>query len=222
MRLMLPIAVSVIFVLPVQATRNDEDCIGWWQTEFNNAQLENGYCDVYGNWIPGFVSYSTWTDVMPQYTIGGFTWYAQGMMEAQVANRGLDPQHVRGIALESCAEVGETVWLKPPGFDWQGPFIVVDCARREHMYTQVVYMQSVGEIGFQTALDWNLIYYENGELKVNWYRLDNVEVYIGSTPAPSGSPINYRSWWMNNAMFLLRGKAYGLGQIWSLHPDPRE
>lgn len=64
---------------------------------------------------------------------GEAAYYQPGLM-AQVAEaRGLGLEgYAGGVALMACGDLGREVWLHFPGESWDGPFLVVDCSRRDH------------------------------------------------------------------------------------------
>ncbi len=65
------------------------------------------------------------------------TYYNPGMMEKVLAYRvsvlDIDPcpECVGTVALLRAGDIGRKVWLQPPGGDPVGPFLVIDCARRQ-------------------------------------------------------------------------------------------
>lgn len=65
------------------------------------------------------------------------TYYNPGIMEQvlsyRLAARDIDPcpECVGTVALLRAGDIGRRVWLQPPDGDPVGPFLVVDCARRE-------------------------------------------------------------------------------------------
>lgn len=65
------------------------------------------------------------------------TYYNPGMMEQVLDYRlgagDIDPcpECVGTVALLRAGDIGRKVWLQPPGGDPVGPFLVVDCARRQ-------------------------------------------------------------------------------------------
>ena len=111
-----------------------------WTVNCENENLNDGYKQ--GAWardfcVPGYVAReSQWFDSPPDF-YGVMSSYAPGVMEAQVAHRKL-PEGTRGVALMSCGDIGKTVWLRPMGQSWQGPFVAVDCSQRGHFYYHVI------------------------------------------------------------------------------------
>jgi len=221
-KLPLYIASILLIAFPIYAQEDDISCMKWGQTSFNENKLENGYCDVYDYWVPGLVTNTTWMTNMPEYSIGSFSWYNQGIMEDKMARLGYDPNAVFGIAVQSCEDVGRTAWLRPPGMEWQGPFPVVECGFREHMYTRVVHMEMAGELGFNLARQWGLVDVIDGERIVSAWRIDNVEIFLGSSPHPQGKPVNYVEWWKDMATIAIKGEIYPYWESWSINPDPRD
>jgi hypothetical protein len=69
--------------------------------------------------------------------------------------------YLDGVALMSPADIGATVWLRRPGHEWEGPYLVVDTAARIDAYSVVTHRREIVEVGFQTALRWGMV--EGGE-----------------------------------------------------------
>jgi hypothetical protein len=127
-------------------------CIGG--TGDNNNY--NGYC-WHGYWIPGLVTFDTQFLRMPPVVMGSAVMYAPYLMQANIAYRGLPTEGtIGGVALPFCSEIGHWVWLKAPGLEWEGPFVVADCSRRNDMYGHVMVNDQVVEVDFETALRWRM------------------------------------------------------------------
>lgn len=174
-------------------------------TSYNGdlSKLVNGYCDHAERWVDGLITQRTYTEPAPQHTVGSVVWYAEGVMEATAGMMGVDlSNYVDGISLMSCTDFGAVVWLKRPGHGWEGPFIVVDCAKREHMFSAIYYVGEVAELGYKTAHAWGLVDTIDGERVVYQWVVTDVEVYKGDKPPPAtSSAIEYRSWWIEQAKF---------------------
>lgn len=149
----------------------------------------NGYWWSDG-WVPGLATFETQFLRIPQTTIGSAVFYAPGMMEANIEYRGLlCPECVGGVAVPFCSEIGHKVWLLRPGSDineWDGPFIVADCSRRNDLYGHIVYRDQVVEVDFETAVEWGMARYGGTEHEGRWStltgRLDGI---VMSTVEPS-------------------------------------
>jgi hypothetical protein len=170
----------------------------------------NGYW-WYNYWIPGMVSQASRMTPMPVLTVGNAVIYAPGLMEATGEFRnmynyktgkyvvnGVDGGWIGGVATEVCSEIGTSVWLKRPGGKWEGAYLVVDCARRNYIYGQIVGMGLVTEIDFNTALRWGMATatdatQENWSVKV--WRLDGVQVSkIDPRCLGNQKPVNIVDW----------------------------
>lgn len=180
------------------------DCIGQFRFNGRIEDLENGYCDFRDRWVPGLITEGTHDRPAPPYTKGNVVWYNIGVMEQTAKEMGVDLSAYKdGIALMSCSDFGATVWLKRPGYEWEGPFISIDCSHRVHMYPNIYYGGEVAEIGFKTATEWGMTALDaEGKRIVHSWSMSEVEVYKGSTPpGPELVPVNYVLWWMENAKF---------------------
>jgi hypothetical protein len=141
---------------------------------------------------------------MPDYAKGVVTWVNPHRMEdtASVNNIDLTP-FKDGIALMSCSDVGETVWLRRPEHEWEGPYVVADCANKKHMFAAICYKREIAEVGFNTAVDWGLAYIEDDKVKIVSHTVQDVEVFKSSDfPNPTGEPIDYPSWWLSKLKFV--------------------
>jgi hypothetical protein len=121
--------------------------------------------------------------VLPQSGLA--TYYAPGLMEAVQAKRALNgeigdcPQCVGAVALLRAGDIGRKVWLKAPGGEPVGPFLVVDCARRQDVLPLL-------ERGWAVDLS-----YELGQIWGMNRPLDGVMVF--EDPADAGARPETRS-----------------------------
>ena len=163
----------------------------------------------YGYFYPSLITPESAQRKMPDYVKGDVTWVNPHRMEdtAVVNNIDLSP-FKDGIALMSCSDIGETVWLKRPDHNWDGPFVVADCANPRHMFAAICYKGEVAELGFKTAVEWGLATYENEKVGIIHHVVLNVEVARSAgAPNTSGAPTDYREWWLSNLTFV-NGKAF--------------
>ena len=91
-----------------------------------------------------------WSSMSSQNLEGQATYYSPGLMERVAENRGMDLSgYAGGVALNRKGDLGRAVWL-----DWggvtEGPFRIVDCARRDH-YKARERKGYVVEVDAQTA-----------------------------------------------------------------------
>jgi len=156
----------------------------------------NGYWSWDG-WIPGYVDWQTWFRPAPIYSIGAAVYYNPGLMDATAEWRGLSLSgYEGGVALMGCGDIGKDVWLKPPGGDWEGPYLVVDCARRGDIYGCVFHRREVVEVDYRTARRWGFL---------GKWRLDGVEVSkVNPHELVGATPTDYVSWWLDAARFTDR------------------
>lgn len=95
-------------------------------------------------WMAGLLPPAQSDELTPGYWeqtplphTGLATFYAAGMMEYVLAVRAGHGQQLRcdecvgAVALLRAGDIGRKVWLQPPGGERVGPFLVIDCARRE-------------------------------------------------------------------------------------------
>ena len=119
-----------------------------------------------------------------------------------------------GISLFSPADIGEVVWLKRPGNDWEGPYLVVDCSQRNHFYHTVATNQESVEVDFRTALRWGMVSGNLMNYRTNLYMIRDVEVWKGLQPPPDNSvPVNYSDWFLQRVEFDIFST---LNKVWDL------
>jgi hypothetical protein len=124
----------------------------------NDGDLLNGYW-WRGGWVPGVIDVATHWRPAPQFTSGRSVYYAEGVMEATARFMGFDlDEYVDGVAMMSCADVGQTVWIhRSWGVGWEGPYLVVDCAEWDDHWPVTVFRGEVIEVGYKTAKRWGMI-----------------------------------------------------------------
>ncbi len=144
----------------------------------------------------------------PRLTDGWAVSYSPGIMEATAAFMGFDlTEYKDGVALMSCADVGHTVWIRrreewPDKFyEWDGPFLVVDCAEWDDHYAIAMYFGEVIEVGFKTAERWGWVTRDWQGLHYTQY-LEWVDVWKGITPpAIAENAITYHEWFRDVVEF---------------------
>ena len=151
----LVISMSLLFYQQLPA--NAKSCIHeWYWPECDDGNPINGYWAWDEVWVPGYISIETWFAPAPDHFSGRVVFYNQGAMEATAAWRDLSLEgYLDGVALMSPADIGHKVWIKFDGI-WEGPFLVVDCARRGDMYPVIMYREEAVEVGWETAQRWDL------------------------------------------------------------------
>lgn len=76
-----------------------------------------------------------WNTPTPADAIHGYsTYYADGLMDRVISNRGLG--YGDGIALNRAGDLGRVVWLEWGDGPIDGPLNVVDCAQAVHYETR--------------------------------------------------------------------------------------
>ena len=147
---------------------------------YRMAEWARGFC------IPGMITRESQFFESPSVHYGLMSSYADGVMEAQVRRRGYDDSSVEGVALMSCSHHGETVWLQTPDGTWYGPFIVVDCSGRNHMYYHMIGLGLAVEVSNKQAK------------KMGGLILQQVKVSIGGKSGARGEYLPY--FWVENVL----------------------
>lgn len=160
-----------------------------WTVKCDDDEPLNGY--RLGEWargfcVPGMITKESQFFRSPTVHYGLMSSYSDGIMEAQVRHRGYDPNEVEGVALMSCDHHGETVYLQTPDGTWYGPFIVVDCSGRNHMYYHMIGLGLVVEVSNKQAK------------KMGGLVLQEVKVSLGGKSSSRGEYLAY--FWVDNIL----------------------
>jgi hypothetical protein len=175
------------------------------QSDDGNAY--NGYWWYSEGWVPGLVTFDTQFLRIPDVVMGSALFYAPEMAEAQMTYRGLlfNDSYSGMVAIQFCSEIGHTVWLQRPGHDWEGPFIVMDCSRRNDLYGQIMFRDQVVEVDFDTAVRWGLARYGGQQNNGRWStlngRLDGVLVSSRDPKDFNGVIIDLSVWFLQNVRY---------------------
>jgi hypothetical protein len=119
-------------------------------------------------WVAGLLPPAQVDDLTPGYWeqtplphTGLATFYAAGMMEHVLDVRAGHGQALRcdecvgTVALLRAGDIGRKVWLQPPGGERAGPFLVIDCARREDIPPLVARNWAV-DVSFEVGQLWGM------------------------------------------------------------------
>jgi hypothetical protein len=213
-----------ILATPALSAFAESECLGERDgPHCNDGNLWNGYWWEKRYWVDKLPSLETWFTPAPILSRGDVVFYAPGVMEGTARHRGLDLEgYVDGISLMSPADIGLPVWLKRPGHDWEGPFLVVDCAARQDIYPGIKFMGKVAELGNETAKRWGMV---DGN-KVHMWKWEDVFVSKISPEHVEGLiPVDYPSWWLENFQpFYIadpRVPIYEAPSTWMIDRDER-
>lgn len=163
-----------------------------WEVDCGNDNIFDGYKQ--GAWardfcVPGLITFDAYRHTQPADFYGLMTSYGFGVMEAQLKHRGIPEGKFKdGVALMSCEYIYRTVWLRRPGHGWDGPFVVVDCSQKNHMYYHYVGMGLVVEVGFKTTERWGV--------RV----LPRIDVHIGPGKPGGWSGVYLPYYWVENKL----------------------
>lgn len=161
-----------------------------WVVDCVDLNPYNGWMDEFGNCIPGVLEESTWRTRSPSTFYGLGDTYAPGIMERIFARTNPWEGYKGGIALMNCGDLGRKAWLKLPGRNWDGPYLVVDCSNPKHLYKNAYVYGLVVEWGWDTTVRWGGIMASEG-----------VVVHLDNKPAANtGRGWYYRTWWERHAL----------------------
>ena len=208
------LALTASLLLPIPKPATHDKCPPGAREYYSPACADdehfNGYWWRDESWVPGYVSRDTWFMPAPIWSEGKAVYYAPGVMEATAAYRDLDlTGYMDGVAMASPADIGRDVWLKLPDGEWEGPYLVVDCAKRGDIYPITVGRGEVVEVGFRTAERWGMVNYTGGN---SWEVFDHVIegtqvsfVYPDLLDFPTAPEmVDFPDWWLEKAEFTNR------------------
>jgi len=157
-------------------------------------------------WIPGIPTQSSQMLKNPAIVSGSAVFYGPQVMEATAKSKDLNlDRYIDGVSLLTCGDIGKPVWIKRPNHGWQGPFLVVDCAKRGDLYGIINYRKEAVEVGFNTALKWNMadiVDYERGKYSVSIWKINNVLVSKYPPRMIKNTEVeNMRDWFNSSVRF---------------------
>lgn len=121
--------------------------------EEGDSRPQDGYIDR-GICVPGVISKETWYKETTVVVVGNLSSYDPGIMAATAAWRGLSlDDYEGGMSAISCGDLGKPAWINfPPDYEeWIGPFLVVDCSGRNHMFVTAGVYEISGELAYKDA-----------------------------------------------------------------------
>lgn len=186
------------------------------------------YYPLNNKWIPGVITIQSQFFNLPNYFVGGAIPYDYNLMEATAEANGFSLDDVKGgVALMSCSEIGNYVWLKRPNYDWEGPFRVVDCAGYDDQYNVVVNNNEAVEIGFKTAQEWGMVA-SIDKTDASWNAVWNstyMEDVMVSKVNPNCIPddvefVNFESWFLEHVEFYQYYEDYQVHVEYNHKPIP--
>jgi len=221
---LLVVSLSLLAPYNSPAEGADKSCVHeYYWPECDDGNPLNGYWAWNRHWIPGYVSNATWFEPAPIVSQGNATFYAPWVMEATAEYRGFDlSNYIDGVALMSPADIGMEVWLKPPWGDWEGPFLVVDCARRGDIWPVINFYDEVVELGFKTAERWGMVEHHSPWRAIRWKEQGVIVSKAPPFMVYSYEIVDYPSWWLDRAEFVHRYEArpiYRFPSTWRVNGE---
>ncbi len=166
------------------------------------SELSDGYWGHYGRFFAELPPYEFHTFLPDNYLVGNAT-YAYNMddfLAEKALQWNIPPEQVAqfrgGIIIDSCGAMGQTAWFRVNGAEWQGPFLVVDCAGYIHHYDRECILGAVAELDASEFL----AIQQGGGL------MEHVEIFIAdrsnlsAPPADLGrAPTNFPETFLDSA-----------------------
>lgn len=163
-----------------------------WELDCEDDNPYNGFTFI-DYCVPGVISRDAWLMPYPKHSIGVATFYAPGVMDKVVANRGLSLKgYVDGIVTMTCGNVGDSAWVKRPGTGWEGPYLVVDCGGPHGVWAFTQYKLHV-EVDYDRWVMWQA---DGGGTQ-------SVEVCMGGNSCQGSSPVSWWKYWLARQEWLL-------------------
>lgn len=162
-----------------------------WEIDCYDSNAFTGFI-MSGECVPGVIALESWMLRYPKHTIGVVTYYAPGVMETVMANRKLElGRHKGALVVLSCAHIGESAWIRRPGLDWEGSWLIVDCVQPYDMWVATVSNHLFIEVDYDVWVDWAASTGTQG-----------IEVCIGDARC-SGVPIDFWKYWENQVSWMV-------------------
>lgn len=210
---MLLVILMLILAIDAQAappSLNQGCAREWLSRDCNDDTPFNGYWSEDG-WVPGYPDKESWMRQVPVWSFGNAVFYAPWVMEATAEFHGLSLDgYLGGVALMGCGDIGARVWMRRPGYEWEGPYLAVDCATRGDIFPIILFRREIVEVDFPTAQRWGMI--ESpclNDCTILTWRIDDVQVaklppeilpLIGLK-----RPVPYPEWWLS--LLTLEGQS---------------
>ena len=161
-----------------------------WDIDCNDGNVYTGFTFL-DKCVPGVISKESWLMKYPKHTVGVATYYAEGIMDRVVENRGMSLKgYVDGIVLMTCGNVGDSVWVRRPGLNWEGPYLVVDCGGAHGVWAFTEFRLHV-EVDVKR---WNSWRETTGT--------QSIEICIGDKSC-DGNPIYWGNYWLPKMKWII-------------------
>jgi hypothetical protein len=198
---------SLLLILPASAVAQ-ADCNGFpivtfsgWSGEM--AALRHGFCvqDETGAlyWQDGLPDWNSHNQ-MPVYFQTRAIWQSRGVIEQTAALNGVDLTPFDGaVALNSCALVGSTVYVRQNATERWIEVVVADCVKRDHLHYHTVAVESGIELQWELAEALGVTTHINEWGGVGMY---GFEVCLGLPMVDCiGTPVDYTDWYLEHVMY---------------------
>jgi hypothetical protein len=192
------ILAAAIAFFPLHTALAESDCLEWTAPQCDNGNLLDGYWGFDGLWVPAMITQQTHFTSAPPHTSGYAVYYAPGVMKATANFVGYDlTGFLGGVAMMSCSDLGQIVWIRRTNEIWEGPYLVVDCAQWNHHWSIAINRDEVVEVGYKTAARWGIIEDWKTEVEVIKSRW--------RPPEDLGEAIDYSEWFLEIAQYYPAG-----------------
>lgn len=172
-----------------------------WRVNCNDNNPFTGFWTL-NECAPGVVTRDTWMMKIPKHTIGVATYYMPGIVDKVLKNRGMTLDgYIDAIVVMSCGHIGESAWVKRPGFGWQGPYLIIDCSQPYHSWVNISNRHLHVEVKQSLWEEWR-----------DTTGTQNIELCLGSSDC-TGNPISFWYYWDQRAKFLVPSDVANLSNL---------
>lgn len=165
-----------------------------WEVDCDDGNAFTGF-EMIGHCVPGVISFASWMLRYPKHTIGVATYYAPGVMEVVLENRGLSIDgHKGALVFLSCAHIGESAWIRRPGMNWEGSWLIVDCVQPYHFWANAVGNHLFIEVDYDVWQEWNTT-----------TGTQQIEVCLGDGRC-GGAAVDFWQYWAERVSWMIPSK----------------
>lgn len=201
------ILIGFLMMIPASVAAQG-DCSGFPVVTFRGwegdlSALRSGFCvrDESGNlfWQEGLPDWDS-HNALPDHFQTRAIWQARGVIEQTAALNNVDLGGYEGaVALNSCASVGSSVYVRRNASERWIEVVVADCVKREHLEYHTVAVESGIELQWELAEMLGITTHVNEWGGVGMY---GFEICTGLPLVDcAGAPVDYTEWYLERVRY---------------------